>query len=743
MTVTWLDRARSKIRNRDLIRQFERDLQATFSGNAQSQITVCEVFEGYRIAEDAKIVLGVQVADGTDFGSHIVKIGQSPKVQRDYDGWARCFREHRIASRMLMAVVGCPLPNDRYAAIYQDAYQLFGAETDTESPKPLDGAVERGVMDNNPDSLSLERAIVEVFSELYRCLYRDAREDSQRACAFYRAELEKENNGSAWERWQGAPEYADLRRDALWLTTASAKPASEQPLGYADPFDFLSWAFHGHRLPATLVGRSHGDLHGRNIVVGVYRGEVFQPAIFDYGDMTDTNVIVWDFVKLESELKCRVLPNLFDAPGARDALASVVPPLRKPIGGTTQLLVDEQESARRADRLEFAFQFETALAAQTREIVGGSATALSRRGKRHAITGHGATDRALFLLLRIRQEAAHWLGFNMARAAVWRDEFYFALAVYGLLSAKWPVDPTHLEWALMSAGVAVAQLDYAVDQNLTVQGFIRQSCCPLPPAAYPDGPLPSCRIPLAWAHNKWQDKQHDNACEILEKALARFPQAVSLRQEQALCLASKRDLVGAKRVIEPLRRLCHVFRDFETLCRLGRILKDSGDAAWQIDRPTHRRFVADKHSGYQLYKDAQRLYTEAFEFSQNYYPGINAATLALLTGDPTAKSLAEQVLRICASLSVQDFEEQYWINATEGEAWLVARQKVKAASFYASALNNPCARTKGLLQPLYDQLCRLHWAMGLGFVRPILETMERLDLLRDLDRGPFENCGRP
>ena len=52
-----------------------------------------------------------------------------------------------------------------------------------------------------------------------------------------------------------------------------------------------------------LRGCAHGDLHGRNILVGIVRDQAMWPTVFDYEDMGPCNLIGWDFVKLETELK--------------------------------------------------------------------------------------------------------------------------------------------------------------------------------------------------------------------------------------------------------------------------------------------------------------------------------------------------------------------------------------------------------------------------------------------------------
>ena len=60
-----------------------------------------------------------------------------------------------------------------------------------------------------------------------------------------------------------------------------------------------------------LRGCAHGDLHGRNILVGIVRDQAMWPTVFDYEDMGPCNLIGWDFVKLETELKIRAYLDVF------------------------------------------------------------------------------------------------------------------------------------------------------------------------------------------------------------------------------------------------------------------------------------------------------------------------------------------------------------------------------------------------------------------------------------------------
>src|SRR5215210_523827 len=60
-----------------------------------------------------------------------------------------------------------------------------------------------------------------------------------------------------------------------------------------------------------LRGCAHGDLHGRNILVGCVRDRVLWPAVFDYEDMSPCRLLGWDFVKMETELKIRAYPEVY------------------------------------------------------------------------------------------------------------------------------------------------------------------------------------------------------------------------------------------------------------------------------------------------------------------------------------------------------------------------------------------------------------------------------------------------
>ncbi len=739
--VVWLPRARIRIQDPVRMALWNRELAAAFGDGQPIQIAVNDVFFGYTNDEASKIVLGVQITYPDKVVAHIVKLGHTAKVQRDLEGWQRCVLRHSIASHLLVNVHGQEVSEGRYAAIYEDAYSLFGAsDPDTESPKPLERVAKWAIKDSSPDSQSVESCVVQIFSELNRCLYQGAVAQCPEIVArFYERELQQGGAKSAWQSWRNETgKHFALRRDALWLTTAREKPDALSLPGYLDPVDYLDWAFRHQRIPSTLVGRAHGDLHGNNVLVVVCRGEVVQPAIFDYGDMSEQNLPVWDFVKLEMELKTRIVPSLFYDADARNALRAKCGSLRVPITeGTGLSSPHEQDIANRADRMEFAYHFETLLADMTREIVSRDAAANPRPAEKRHVTGHAALDKALCLILRLRQEAACRLGYDRQRAEDWRSEYYFALAAYGVLKAKWHVEQPQLEWSLISAGVATTQI------TEVHQVFQETISCPCQEDA--DVVPLSHLVALRQAHACWRERRSEEGVKLLKKAIATFPTAVTLRAEYALCLATLGRLDEAADQVVHLRRLCHVFRDFEMLSRLGRIFKDSGDRVWQADpeHPAYQCFAASIHPARQLYSEAFELYHEAFKFSRHYFPGINAATLAMLTGRQDSQAeLAQEVAKICREISLSDMEERFWVYSTQGEASLLQGRPEEALRFYRAALSTQRDVKLGMVQAIYNQLCRLYWGLGAGVVQPVIDELDRVNLLQKLAVGPFGNCGR-
>ena len=82
--------------------------------------------------------------------------------------------------------------------------------------------------------------------------------------------------------WAADKSRATLRRDVVWIASGRDKPElNPEAVKYLDPVEYLGWVLAdpiGKRLPETLVGSSHGDLHARNLLLGVRRGEAEYPV---------------------------------------------------------------------------------------------------------------------------------------------------------------------------------------------------------------------------------------------------------------------------------------------------------------------------------------------------------------------------------------------------------------------------------------------------------------------------------
>jgi len=148
-----------------------------------------------------------------------------------------------------------------------------------------------------------------------------------------------------------------------------------------------------------------------------------------------------------------------------------------------------------------------------------------------------------------------------------------------------------------------------------------------------------------------------------------------LRQLQALALTRAGATVRANSMLAALYEEGQ--RDEETVGMLARTHKD----LWQQASDTEER-ARQLQQSYKFYEEAYRL-------SGGYWTGINAATIALLSGDREhARALAAEVRERClAALGEVEATggDAYWPLATLGEAALVSENWEEAARWYKRA----------------------------------------------------------
>jgi hypothetical protein len=288
-------------------------------------------------------------------------------------------------------------------------------------------------------------------------------------------------------------------------------------------------------------------LNGRNVLVGIERGEAEYPAVFDYGKMSPTNVPVWDFVKLEVELKVRLLRDLSQDPLACRAL-SPGPDTKEDVRrylDPERAPVDVAGRAFPAGKMAFAFWFEQKMAELSRLPSATAARGVS-------LTGNERINRALTILLRIRREANLRLGSkwtDLRHAHRGMDEYYFALVVYSAYVAKLvPYDEELTGFALVSGGVAAAHMETARN---AIEGMIASKHCPR-------RPYPSYRVPVSHAYSLWKrgtPQAFTEARAILASVHDEFGHAVPFVREYTLALAAQGRHREARALVEPLGKV--------------------------------------------------------------------------------------------------------------------------------------------------------------------------------------------
>src|SRR5262249_41756857 len=141
-----------------------------------------------------------------------------------------------------------------------------------------------------------------------------------------------------------------------------------------------------------------------------------------------------------------------------------------------------------------------------------------------------------------------------------------------------------------------------------------------------------------------------------------YPNDLELLYCRALALARIGIPTSAERCIQELLERTDLppAVHSDALSLAGRIRKDQ--AAQSTDQ-------ADRCV---LFRQAFDYYNRAFDLAGDTFPGINAASLALLAGDEQAHTIASTVRdAVLAQLDKPGKESDYWLQATRGEACLL------------------------------------------------------------------------
>jgi class 3 adenylate cyclase/tetratricopeptide (TPR) repeat protein len=164
------------------------------------------------------------------------------------------------------------------------------------------------------------------------------------------------------------------------------------------------------------------------------------------------------------------------------------------------------------------------------------------------------------------------------------------------------------------------------------------------------------------------------AYDILAEGLHHRPADLRMSQLYAWALSGSGAVERANDIL--LQLLAHGNRDEETYGMPARTHKD----LWLLARnPAEKREHLAR---------AFELYSRGYQSTHGYYPGINAATLALVSGQSDlAHRLAREVRQIClGTLSAgADASNQYYPVATLAEAALILGESAEAEQWYARA----------------------------------------------------------
>lgn len=160
--------------------------------------------------------------------------------------------------------------------------------------------------------------------------------------------------------------------------------------------------------------------------------------------------------------------------------------------------------------------------------------------------------------------------------------------------------------------------------------------------------------------------------------------AVGLIRSQAVALAQSGAPSSAESLLQKL--VDQKVRDSETMGLLGRVYKDMAFA-----RPEKKAYYL--RQAFTIYFRAYGKAARMHDQEGAYYNGINAATLAVLSGDRAqARKIAGEVERLCLTLQEQDSkaDASLWFHATLGEAALLQGDLDRAGEYYEKA----CVKAK-------------------------------------------------
>jgi hypothetical protein len=398
-------------------------------------VIVLDLFVGFRPRVGQYIAL-IDVRDRDRPGTAVVKVATDDAVPRaEADAWAACRPAGVTSDAVFMEQTPRYHPDDRHrlvGVVYQDARRHVTTDRLVSLEEAFVGAVRFGSPDPesvvaSPGPGASGGAANVLFDALRRNFYHRAGPPTAVGAEGPALNPDRLGGtrrplGQALGDWRTGQPLA-----ARALASSTFATADGYRDGYRDPVRFFQSGPVLRRLAGIRVrrGPAHGDLHGRNVLVGIDDNRAVQPALFDYEHMNRDNLIAWDLAKLETELKIRAYHHAY--PFAQD-YPSDLPP---------------------REFLAAVWRAERRLAARD----GPDPSAPP------------APQRLAGLLTRLRQTTAEHLSAGYDSTTGWEAEYLLAVAAYGLFTARWPARPHERCAALLSAAAAAARLDELLDTH--------------------------------------------------------------------------------------------------------------------------------------------------------------------------------------------------------------------------------------------------------------------------------------
>jgi len=176
--------------------------------------------------------------------------------------------------------------------------------------------------------------------------------------------------------------------------------------------------------------------------------------------------------------------------------------------------------------------------------------------------------------------------------------------------------------------------------------------------------------------------------KALEVAL-KLPYSLRQRQLEALALAKTDDIANINRSIDILKELRekHSHLDAETSGILGGRYK--------------QLYLRNHEQNKQYLQQSYDVYLDSFKQSRDWYPGINAAALALWKNNkPQSVELAHEVLDALDSTPAEKID--CWHMASKGEAYLLLNDLPRARLWYGKAAKT-CQYAPGTIKIMQGQ----------------------------------------